>query len=345
MYTSIKRIFLLALIIFVNSCNKGNPITNDDAMSGKIVFTSIDTTNHRSFLYRINMDGSNLTQLMFPTEIGDTVNGTPRVRGSASDPRWSPDGKKIIYRESLGPDESHIVMMNEDGSHKKNLTVIGGYATRPKWSPKGDQLMYFRGTYLGAIIALAIVDTNGYSTDVIGISDMSLPFVSDKVYIGPSLGIDWAGSENFIYLYGSIGKRYGDPGYTESLEIFRFDIAGKKLVERITYNTFNEGLVEISHVDNRLVFSKGVSQTNTKIFTMAFHDSVATELTSGPNDGKPKWSNDGSHIIYVKDEDNDTYNDSEFSNRMYIVDPREPLKERRISPVVANDPDLFFKKY
>lgn len=335
--------FLFVLIV-LNSCNKGNPITIDDTISGKIVFTKIDTTYHRELIYRMNLDGSNLTQLMLPTEILD-VYGTPKVRGSASDPRWSPDGKKIIYSESLGPDESHIVMMNEDGSQKKVLTVLGGSASCPKWSPKGDRLMYLRGTYIGAIIAISIVDTNGYTKDVIGISDMSLPFGSDRVYIDWSTGIDWARSENFIYIFGAIGKRYGDPGYAESVEIFRLDITGKKLVERITNNTFNEGLVEISRVDNRLVFSKGAYQTNSKIFTMAFHDSVATQITSGPNDSSPKWSNDGSHIIFVKDESNDKYNDPEFSNRMYLVDPREPFKERRISSVIANDPDLFIKKY
>lgn len=131
-------LFLLgSFALLLTACkDMGNPIDVKDKHQGKLVFVMSDTIGlddwgrpvPGSAIFRMNLDGTALTRLTLRREILDTFQNRPRIRCSAGEPRWSRDGKKIIYSESLGPDESHIVMMNEDGSHKKALTPVGGWS-------------------------------------------------------------------------------------------------------------------------------------------------------------------------------------------------------------------------
>ena len=334
-------------LLFLQTCkDKGNPIDGQESQRGKIVFTMLDTLGVDHFgepatgsvIFRMNLDGTRLTRLTLRGEILDTFQNRPRIRGSAMEPRWSQDGKKIVYSESLGPDESHIVMMNEDGSNKKVLTPVGGYCIRPKWSPKGDRILYLRGTYIGAIIATSIVDTNGNSVDVIDQRDQGLTYEGDSVFINPISGKDWAGDNNYLYIVGSVGKRYGEPGYSQAIEIFRLEIITKKLVQRMTRNSIDESGCEISPTGTQIVFFQGPYQTDRKIYLMSVTDFVATPITTGKSDQWPRWSNDGKLIVYTKDVNDDPYTVEE---RIYLVNPTEPFKETRVSSLYAGQPDLF----
>lgn len=97
--------------------------------------------------YDLSPDGKSL---LFVTDKGgfETVfkmkakGGVPRqITGqmqSFTDPRWSPDGKKITCIS-----KKQIWIMDADGSKPKQLTTHGAGAKQARWSPDGKKIAYY----------------------------------------------------------------------------------------------------------------------------------------------------------------------------------------------------------
>lgn len=102
-----------------------------------------------SLLYQVNTEGLDNREGNQFLRIKDLVFGLSYALADGRQAEWSPDGAKIVFRDSaaLGP----ILTINPDGSDPKIiLKGHGGFAIvvdLPKWAPTSAHLVYDRHPY------------------------------------------------------------------------------------------------------------------------------------------------------------------------------------------------------
>ncbi len=99
----------------------------------QLVFTSRSPSSRHEQVYRINADGSGLTQL---------THGTGIYNDNAS---WSPDGSKIVLTRARSG-EYAIWVMNADGSGLRRLTGELNDNSHPTFTPDGKHILYASAT-------------------------------------------------------------------------------------------------------------------------------------------------------------------------------------------------------
>jgi TolB protein len=61
-------------------------------------------------------------------------------RQGACEPRWSPDGKRLLYET-----ETNVASINPDGTGNRPVTWFGGVQRYPQWSPDGKRVVFCQG--------------------------------------------------------------------------------------------------------------------------------------------------------------------------------------------------------
>jgi dipeptidyl aminopeptidase/acylaminoacyl peptidase len=92
-------------------------------LAGRIVFSTEDD------IYSVRADGSDLCRL--------TTRPGPEFDGA-----WSPDGSRIVYRDSRRGinNDDEIYVMNADGSGQRDLTRDPADDWGPAWAPDGSKI-------------------------------------------------------------------------------------------------------------------------------------------------------------------------------------------------------------
>jgi len=109
-------------------------------------------------LWRSRADGSERLQLSYPP-------------GYSANPRWSPDGKKIVFFEMLTDKPARIVEVSADGGSPQQLMPDDPISQwDPNWSPDGSKIV-FGGTSESAASTISILDLASHKASPLPGSD------------------------------------------------------------------------------------------------------------------------------------------------------------------------------
>jgi len=95
---------------------------------------------------------------------GGTATRTTSGPGFDSQPRWSPDGKRIVFLTDRSGAEN-VWLMDPDGSHSKALTKgTNNLYASPEWTPDGNYIVVSRTSgVLGSVYELWLIHKDGGS--------------------------------------------------------------------------------------------------------------------------------------------------------------------------------------
>lgn len=137
-------------IIFSNNTGDGSGLFLRDLATG--LTTRLDNKAQDSEAPSLSPDGSRLVFVVWPPDressqifVADAngSNWIPLTAGKYYNwsPRWSPDGKKIVF-ETTRDGERQIYIMDPDGKNQVNLTRNKDLCHSPSWSPNGAFIAY-----------------------------------------------------------------------------------------------------------------------------------------------------------------------------------------------------------
>jgi Tol biopolymer transport system component len=121
-------------IAFLSGC--GSAASGQELRGRLLVEAYVDGDEWETpHLYEVGVDGSHLRRMS---------------RLDASDPRWSPDGKRIAFDAfSPGDGDKHIYVATKDGDQPHPIAV----GREPRWSPEGRRILFT--SYYGELSTVA----------------------------------------------------------------------------------------------------------------------------------------------------------------------------------------------
>jgi Ca2+-binding RTX toxin-like protein len=128
-----------------DAADDDNPSWSADG--SKIAFDRFSTADFRKHIYKVNADGSGLSQL------------TPTGPSDDSFPAFSPDGAKIAFSSTRDDFNGEIYLMNPDGTDVTRVTTNTTGEGPPSFSPDGSRLAF--DSYSGGVPEVHVVDVDG----------------------------------------------------------------------------------------------------------------------------------------------------------------------------------------
>jgi Tol biopolymer transport system component len=111
-------------------------------------------------------DGNWLAYVTYPdgTLWRSRVDGTQKLQltsaGGAFLPRWSPDGKQIVYAVGEADRPAHLSVISSDGGPARSLPIGEFSAVSPSWLPDGKSIVFVDTNNTGPQTMVKTVDIN-----------------------------------------------------------------------------------------------------------------------------------------------------------------------------------------
>ncbi|HLQ67502.1 MAG TPA: hypothetical protein VK123_09770 [Candidatus Limnocylindrales bacterium] len=260
-------LLLVVAILAMVSCGKDRiPLKPANRTGPDFVFWST-RTNGLADLFAMNSDGTGLHQLT-----SDTLEDR--------EPRWSPDGTKIVYVHRYDPnsDSADVTVMSADGTNRIRLTR--DYAdANPTWSPDGHKIAYLHDPAY-VTNQLWVMNADGTSPQLLIDSD-SLNGVNQITWTSQNtfLGADWFG-----------------------LVKFNADGTGRTRVLSLTNVLY--AYPRPSPDGTKIVFAWAgpLPASGSDIYTISADGTNLRQLTTSGGATLPVWSPDGTRIGYIGDD-------------------------------------------
>jgi TolB protein len=198
-------------------------------------------------------------------------------RGAEFDPSWSPDGKRVVYRDSRGGinNNDEIYVMDADGQHARNLTHSPSNEWSPSWSPDGQLIGYYDGQ-------LHVMRPDGTGKHPVTRVEGEYPSWSRD-------------GQRLAFISAEPGARGNDPNY----DVFVVGRDGKGL-RRLTDWPGEDGWPTWSPDGNWIAFSSthGSGPGQFRLYVMRSDGSRKRLLATGVAGDFPVWSPDGKEIMF-----------------------------------------------
>jgi TolB protein len=226
--------------------------------STKLAFVS-DRTGSKE-IYISDYDGKNVEQLT-------------NFRSITLTPRWSPDGKNILFT-SFAKKEPHLYMIAVKGGAPKVVSAVSGLNIAGSFSPDGTR------------IALTLTGKKSPEIFILDMEKKTYTQITDNASIDVSSSWN-PGGDRIAFASDASGKP----------QVYVIDFVRKTPV-RITF----EGEYNSQPVwspDGKSIAFSGGDAANPLIWVA--RNGELLKLTQGGADVSPGWSPDGRHIVFSRE--------------------------------------------
>jgi TolB protein len=207
---------------------------------------------------------------------GSRLRRLTRLPGAQLDPSWSPDGRRIVFRDSgRGVNlNDEISVMDADGTHVRNLTRNPANDWSPAWSPDGNRIVF--ASERSAPLSLWTMRTDGSRPTRLTNGTDEYPAWSPD---GDSIAYGHGLPQSDIWLVRPDGS--SPHALTRSLD--------------------PEWLPAWSPDGDRIAYVRGY-EGETAVWVMNADGSDQRQLTHGSTDMAPAWAPDGKRLVFSRDE-------------------------------------------
>lgn len=294
-----KILFLFISAILFSTCNKEPSESPEDICPGckDNIWTdeceSIDPPQAKGRLAYISYDGTDYEVQTMNTE-GEDVRVLTRNNFHDVQPKWSPDGKRILFSSNRRGNFDLWVMFS-DGRCQKLITQSNEDEIDPAWSPDGEKIVYVSYPEIG----LSEIYTMNLNTGEIKQLTFNDSVDGKPAWSPDGTKIAFVSNRPGKYLIYTMNAENG----SEQIQLPGTKISPNDNKEY----PISEGVLggaQWSPDGNMLAFSDSKNKY-TGIAVVSIDGSVYKPITGDPYanqtylDSEPAWSTDGKYIVYM----------------------------------------------
>jgi TolB protein len=240
-----------------------------------ILFVSgICFSQQRKIAYCSNITGTGILQIFIMNEDGSDKKQLTNIDENCMKPKWSPDGKQIVFYSDAG---QIYLIRNVDTESPTVQPYYVGAGVNPSFLPDGGQIIY-NDEYEGVLSIFIIDTTQGSETNII----------SDGRYSNMQTLSD----EGNKIIYSAFINGY------KSIMVADLDDTTNNYISKISRNDEANLEPDISSDGSRIVYAS--FDNNLKGTIRIFENGKETALSKGlPSSNVPRFSPDASKIAFV----------------------------------------------